>query len=445
MVEGNTLARNSALAALLSQLGQSQWYSPADIAVLQARQLGMLLEYVSEYSSFYRQRLAGLHLTTGKLTPEFLANIPILSRQELQTRLAEINCRVIPESHGAFTEARSSGSTGQMVVVRRTGACMHYWMGLTMREHLWNRRDFSGSLAVIRPAVAENDQARVGVARKDWGPPASLLFETGPSYALNIMTDVARQAEWLVHRNPHYLLTFPTNVEALVRHFETCSSRPGNLRQIRTIGETLTDGLRQRCGEVLGIDVVDTYSSQELGVIAIQCPDSGLYHVMEENLVVEVLDEHGERCQPGEIGRIVVTDLHNFATPLIRYDTRDYAEAGHSCSCGRGLATFARIVGRSRNMVMLPDGRRYWPLVGAYHFRDVAPVTQYQFIQHSLTEMEVRLVVECALDAGQEEKLAEIIHRSLGYPFQLRFNYFENELPRHKNGKFEEFMCLVAH
>ena len=36
-------------------------------------------------------------------------------------------------------------------------------------------------------------------------------------------------------------------------------------------------------------------------------------------------------------GRIVVTALNNFATPLIRYEIGDYAEVGEICSCGRGF------------------------------------------------------------------------------------------------------------
>jgi len=432
------------LAKLLARLEESQRASPSAIAAHQINCLAELLKFAAQHSPYYQHRLGDPDTIAWKSLPEVLAHLPLLTRQELQKQQEEINCRAVPGEHGAWAEAKSSGSTGRMVTVRRTWACMQYWLALTMREHLWHRRDFSKTLAIIRPLIAENDPERRGVMMSDWGPPASLLYKTGLSCGLNIMTDVAQQAAWLERCNPHYLLTFPNNLEALLRIFESKAVRPHNLCQVRTIGETLPESVRQHCHAVLGVDIIDTYSSQELGVIAAQCPDSGLYHVMEENLVVEVLDDMGNRCGPGEIGRLVVTDLHNFATPLIRYDTGDYAEVGPVCSCGRGLATFARIVGRSRNMVMLPDGRRFWPLVGAYSFRDVAPVSQYQLLQHGLMDVEVRLVVEVALTSGQEQALADIIQRSLGYPFPLRFGYFEHELPRHSNGKFEEFICLIA-
>jgi hypothetical protein len=71
-------------------------------------------------------------------------------------------------------------------------------------------------------------------------------------------------------------------------------------------------------------------------------------------------------------------------------------------------------------------------------------VRQFQLVQHALDTIEVRLVVERALAAGEEARLARIIQSSLGYPFTLRFSYVEGELPRSRGGKFEEFVSRLA-
>ena len=92
-------------------------------------------------------------------------------------------------------------------------------------------------------------------------------------------------------------------------------------------------------------------------------------------------------------------------------------------------------------MLLLPDGRRHWPLVGAYHFRDIAPIRQYQVIQRNREMMEVRLVSDSPLTDVQETRLKEIIHESLKFPFQLHFVYVSGEIPRGPGGKFEEFIC----
>ena len=96
-------------------------------------------------------------------------------------------------------------------------------------------------------------------------------------------------------------------------------------------------------------------------------------------------------------------------------------------------------------MLVLPDGRRYWPLVGFARYREIAPILQYQLVQRSLDEIEVRLVVEgeAPLRPEQEQRLAEVVREALRHPFPIRFTYFKGELPRTSSGKFEEFVCLV--
>ena len=317
------------------------------------------------------------------------------------------------------------------------------WQTPTMRDHFWHGRDFSATLVAIRAlASAQDDPAQA--QKSGWGPPAALLFDTGPSYVQPLSMDVRSQVEWLLARNPHYLLTYPTNLRALLDRFEQLGRVPPQLREVRTIGETLPPDLRQRCTEVLGAKLVDLYSSQEVGVIALQCPLSGLYHVQAESLLVEVLDEENKPCAPGEPGRVVITDLHNFATPIIRYDIRDYAEVGDACPCGRGLPTLKRILGRQRNMIVLPDGHRSWGMVGLHKYRDIAPILQYQLVQHSLDDVEIRLVTSAALTSEQETRLAEVVHEALRHPFPLRFTYFEDEIPGTRGGKFEEVVSLVA-
>ena len=75
-----------------------------------------------------------------------------------------------------------------------------------------------------------------------------------------------------------------------------------------------------------------------------------------ENVLLEIIDAAGNPLPPGNVGRVVITVLHNLAMPLIRYEIGDYAAFGGECTCGRGLPVLERIVGRARNMLRLPDG-----------------------------------------------------------------------------------------
>ena len=434
------------LAAMLAQLEQSQWLPAAAIERAQMRQLRVLIEHARSHSRFHAERLAEFHPGQAQGLREWLSAIPVMRREDLQQRRADIDCAWFPPEHGKVSLAQSSGSTGEPVVVRRSELNGLIWMAMTLREHLWQRRDFSQSLAVIRAQFPAGDEARRGVSSADWGPPINHLFDSGPAYGLNLQTDIERQAEWLRQILPAYLLTYPNNLSALLDLAEADPdglAGMGRLKQVRTIGETLHDPLRERCRRILGVGIADVYSTQEVGVIAIECPQGGGYHVMSEGLVFELLRDDGRPCAAGESGRIVVTDLHNFATPLIRYDLGDLAEADGPCACGRGLPKIRRILGRERNLLQLPDGRRLWTLVGAYGYRDIAPVRQYQVIQRSLERVTLRLAVERPLTVAEEGALAEKLVEFLGHRFAVNFEYFAPAIPRGPGGKFEDFICEI--
>jgi len=432
------------LAALLTQLEQSQWWPVAAIEQAQMRQLRLLIEHAQRHSRFHAERLAEFRPDQAQGLREWLSAIPVMRRADLQSRRADIDCAWLPPEHGEVSLTHSTGSTGEPVSVRRSGLNGLIWMAMTLREHLWQQRDFSQSLAVVRAQLAEEDTARSGVTSLDWGAPVNHLFASGSSHGLNLQTDIMRQAEWLRQIMPGYLLTYPNNLAALLDLAEADTERLaglGRLKQVRTIGETLHDSLRERCRHVLGVGIADIYSTQEVGVIAIECPQGFGYHVMAEGVVTELLRDDGQACEAGDTGRVVVTDLHNFATPLIRYELGDLAEAGGPCPCGRGLPKIRRILGRERNLLRLPDGRRFWPLVGAFGYRDIAPVRQYQIIQRSLERVTLRLAVERSLSPAEEMGLTERLVEFLGFRFAVDFDCCTPNIPRGPGGKFEDFIC----
>jgi phenylacetate-CoA ligase len=177
--------------------------------------------------------------------------------------------------------------------------------------------------------------------------------------------------------------------------------------------------------------------------MALGCAHCGQYHVQAEGVVLEVLDMHGEPCGAGETGRIVVTDLHNHAMPLIRYDIGDFAAVGEPCPSGIGLPTLAQMLGRRRNLVVHADGRRHWPLTGFTKFRDVAPVLRYQVVQHDLHDVELLVAVERPLAATETASLSRIVSSALAGDFDVRVTAFASVLPEPHSGKFEEFVSHV--
>jgi phenylacetate-CoA ligase len=139
---------------------------------------------------------------------------------------------------------------------------------------------------------------------------------------------------------------------------------------------------------------------------------------------------------------VVVTSLLNFAMPMIRYALGDMAEVGPPCPCGRGLPVLARVLGRLRNTLRYPDGRRGWPMMGDIYHAGVAGIRQYQILQHGLDDIEIKLATAAPLGAEDEAKLREWLHFRSGYPFKVRFSYVA-EIPRGPSGKFETFISRI--
>jgi len=421
------------LAALLGQLQATERLAPDALAALQLHRFDLLTAHLETHSGQFRARLRDAGLTRAELlAPGGLQRLPLLSRRTLQNAKA-VFCETLPAGHRPIYQTETSGSTGEPVVVRRTGLNGMDWMAGTLRDHLWHKRDLLQPFCAIRANFTEV------VLCKDWGPPVNMLFKTGPLLGIPVPTDIDRQIELIREFKPRILLIYPSTLTALMNRGIDLPS----VREILTIGETLSEQLRDDAGRRFGV-ITDVYSSQELGTIAIQCPDAPLYHVMAENLMVEVLNDDGTACESGETGRVVVTDLRNFATPLVRYDVGDVAQVGALCSCGRGLPTLNRIFGRERNLVLMPDGTRHWPLVGFCYFRQIAPVMQYQFIQDGRDTIELRLVTERPLTTHEEAGLAARVQKTLGFAFDVHFTYFEKRIPAGPNGKFEEFVCRIA-
>jgi phenylacetate-CoA ligase len=406
----------------------------------QFRQLKNLLDYAAAHSPFYRQRLAGFD--TGRLSTDSFRCIPLLTRAELQAHGRQLDCLTVPDDHLPMREIKTSGSTAQPVEVRDTAIGSLLWSAITLRDHHWHGRDFSASLAAIRWRSDDRAMAPEGLRQADWGAPVNLLHATGPGYFLNIASDVKAQLGWWLAVDPVYLLTHPSNLRALLNLLAESAARPANLRQLRCVGEVVSDALRHQVKSLLGVPLIDMYTCQELGYMALQCPQHSHYHVQSEHVILEVLRDDGSPCGPGDTGRVVVTSLHNFATPLIRYAIGDYAVPGGPCPCGRGLPVLRSIVGRSRNMVRRPDGSLIWPNIGFGEFSRVAPIRQFQVVQHSLQDIELRLVSAVALTVEQEARIGAILARHLGSGFKVRISYHE-QIPRSAGGKYEDVLSLL--
>lgn len=431
--------REAPMFALAAQLVHSETADPAAVLDAQRAQLTPLLTSAQANIPFYRERLAPLTGKRQRINWERWQRVPLLQRTDIQRHYRALANPALPASHRPVHQISTSGSTGMPLKSVETALQRNWFGAMHIRKYRWHRLDYSRTICATRLLrETPGGKAWAESESNNWRPGV----RTGPIHSMDVRAPVEVQADWLRRVQPAYYSTFPSNLAALIEHVEAGSLDFGFLEQAHTMGEVVDDELRRRCRDVLGAKLVDAYTSVEMGVVTLQAPDTDCHHVMSESHFVEVLKPDGTPCGPGEIGEVVVTLLHNFAIPLIRYATGDYAEVGESCGGPITLPVLQRVVGRTRNMWMKPDGSRFFPAFAAKVLLAAAPVQQIQLLQHSRSKIEARVIPGRAFTDHEERALVAALQHELNAPFEINVTYVER-IERAASGKFEGFIRLA--
>ena len=410
---------------LMQKIEDAQWFTPEKIRSIQYKELQQLVKHHKEQSPWY-----------GNLMKD-KQRIPIITKKDIQDAGEDFFSVNIPKAHLPVSSVKTSGSTGEPLEIKTTIYTSMFYSAYTLRTSVWGKSNLEPlKMSVSKANIDEYIEADT------WQSIICKFFKTGKMQGIPLTTDVSEQNRLITQFQPNLLITYPNNLRALCELWRN-NFPLTELKIIKTMGETCSDDLRLFVKEVTGLNIIDMYSSQELGTIAIQCPESNLYHTMDENLIVEILDDDDKECLEGEVGRVVITDLHNAVSPLIRYQIGDYAMRGGKCSCGRGLKTISQILGRNRNLLVHPDGRRNWPLVGFYKFMNVTKVRRYQFIQHDIENIELRVATDHEMTDEERTKFIAIGHEFMGPEFNINIVHYLGDLPPNKNGKYEDFISYI--
>lgn len=428
------------LYELEKALNETQYWPLERLRDHQMRLLQQIVDHAYQARPFYRARLTASGYRPGQtVSPEFWQSLPVLSRREVQDNLAVINEGFIPADHLPDTWDSTSGSSGMPLKIRTTRRAQMVWLASALRDDLWHKRNFSAKSAVIRRSAAGDAFPPHGKSIAEWGAPAALLYRTGPAAQLDSRSTIEEQAEWLLRERPAYLLTFPSIIRELAAHFRRSRLKLPGLESLRSYGEAYSSDLPELCRDVFGVELIDNYSAAETGYLALQCPEFRRYHIQSETMLVEILDDSGRPCAPGSSGNVVVTPFHNFAMPLLRYSIGDTAELGPPCPCGRTLPVLARILGKTRDCLVLPGGQRRFAYFGSKTIADLAQIVQIQLAQKSLYDLEVRLVTRGIFGQENEENLRQMLKENLGTHLRITFVY-RDAIARSASGKYLDFV-----
>jgi phenylacetate-CoA ligase len=395
-------------ASTFDDLLCNEFRSVDELHARQSLALAGLVEFAAVHVPYYREMFLRLGISAGDIRqPEHLTQLPPLPKDVAQERRGDLCAVALPPGQEPGGVSRTSGTTGRPLAVEHTRRSKSMFAVLKQRELRWFRFDPSGILATIRPA-------RELPHREGEGPPpdgtmwespvwplVGQCFETGRWFGFAHTNPIERQIEWLDRHRPHYLLAQSANLEHLALAYGGAVP-PDSLRGLEAIAQQLTPAMRRSIEQTFRVPVQQNYGLNEIGIVASRCPEAGRYHVHAEHCLVEIVDEQGRPCRPGQLGKVLVTGLSNHAMPLLRYDADDLAEvADGPCPCGRTLPSFGRIVGRYRRTAFLPPGTwNHWTAlqVALADMPDSLRrhLRQYQLHQYRDGRFQLRLVTACA-------------------------------------------------
>jgi phenylacetate-CoA ligase len=244
---------------------------------------------------------------------------------------------------------------------------------------------------------------------------------------------------------PRMLFGYPSSLALLAEYTINNGYKVDNvgIKVIFVTSERLYAHQRTSIESAFGAPVANGYGGRDAGFIAHQCPQ-GAMHITAEDIVVEIVDEHGQLLPFNEKGEIVVTQLSTGDFPFVRYRTGDVGSLSEdTCPCGRGLPLLAEIEGRSTDFVRATDGTVIHGLALIYVLREMPQVEAFRIIQESLTSITVQLVTSSMDTELLENTITEQFRRRLGNSVMVCFVYV-SRIEREASGKFRYVVSQIT-
>ncbi len=362
---------------------------------------------------------------------EAWAELPLTTRHELQSAKGSVELTQVPAAFRKTGTSSTSGSTGQPLSSPNSWACGAMAKSVQLQFQRWHQFDFSACTAYL---TTPGDQECSAIPGRSWSVPIG----QGPGVHGSLSASSSKQLAFIAKVAPRYLATYPSNLQALLKESNGRCPSPG-LKYVVLSSEPISEDLVEYCAAAWGVKVLKTYSSNELGPIALEASD-GEYAVISPSVYLEILDDDNRPCPAGVTGRVVVSTLQDLLRPLVRYETGDYAEwSPASTLVGPQFPRIRRIAGRQRAMVTLGDGRRVWPYFELAPLLGFTELLCWQLVQKRDSHLEIRVVTENAVEISESlhQAIAQTVRTALpGLNISIRR---VDDIPRAPSGKFIEF------
>jgi phenylacetate-CoA ligase len=426
----------------LRVLEKQQWLAREEIERIQWRKLRDLLQHTYEQVPYYREEWdrIGMHPKDIQ-TPADFARLPILTKAKIRAHTAELEAQ---DYYGRNTiQSGTGGSTGESLRFRYSRDSYAWRIAAAARSDRWAGWDWGRKEAYIwgLPLVAGSRVARLKKAIHH----ALLRRRIFNSYEFSTQT-LPQVAADLAAFRPEYIVGYANPLYVLARFVQEHGLQMPSPRGIVATAEMIHEHQKKVIEQAFGCKVFNRYGCREVMLIAAECECRSGLHLNIDNLYIEFVKEDGSLCRPGEIGRILLTDLNNYGMPFIRYEVGDLGiPSERICPCGRHLPLMDRVAGRTLDVIHLPGGRYLTGLFFTHLLLmgDYPGLEAFQFQQTAADQIVGRFVRGPGWREENITRMHQIVRRNLGDDVHLSFEFVE-KIPLTASGKWRPVIGLPA-
>jgi phenylacetate-coenzyme A ligase PaaK-like adenylate-forming protein len=217
-----------------------------------------------------------------------------------------------------------------------------------------------------------------------------------------------------------HLIAHPHLIETMLQYIDPAFFKRAGVATFNPMAGAVGPELRKIFSS-MGIPVHASYSSEEVGPIGFECEKiAGSYHVATSNVIVEVIPDESVQLGGNGVGRVLVTHLHSYATPFIRYDLGDVAALEEVCSCGHDGPVLSNVYGRAKALLKHADGRVSIFFPRGKELAAIAKFDEYRIRQTDIKNIVVEIGGRDTLTQEETAAFTKLIKRHAGDEFDVK-------------------------
>ncbi len=265
-----------------------------------------------------------------------------------------------------------------------------------------------------------------------------------PKQTIETVMPATEAIQRLTAYRPDVVTGYSRATAAIAAQMTDEDRRQLRVHHIECGAETMSPVMRRAIEHGFRARLFVAYGAHEFGQIAADCGRTGGMHICGGSVVVELLRD-GRSVAEGEVGEVVVTSLHAYAMPFLRYRLADLARRGpDACPCGAPFATLLEVQGRTEEMFHLPDGRQLHPYPLLTALLDDSPwLRQYQIVQEQPGFIRVRTAGLDRATVDEREQLRRRLGEVCGGGVRIELEAVD-VIRAEPNGKFKPYYRVAS-